>query len=319
MCCTNGLHLAMVKIQIKNQKVCLPEIENSGVELYIKREDQIHPYISGNKYRKLKYNIFEAEKLNYKSLLTFGGAYSNHISAVAYVGKEFGFQTIGIIRGEELGYDLSKTLATNPTLAQAAKDGMQFKFVSRSDYKNKTSSDFKAKLVEKFGRCYVIPEGGTNKFAVKGCTEILTKFDHKFDVVCTSVGTGGTIAGIINSLENHQKAIGFSALKGDFLLQEIKPYTIPNKNWSLNLDYHFGGYAKISKELIDFINRFKEETQIPLDPVYTGKMVYGIVDLICNGYFKKGTKILAIHTGGLQGIAGMNSKLKKKGLPQIKI
>jgi len=141
--------------------------------------------------------------------------------------------------------------------------------------------------------------------------------DSKYDVICSAIGTGGTISGLINSLKSHQKVIGFPALKGDFLQKEIHKYVIRTDNWSLNTKYHFGGYAKVSEELITFINKFKSETQIPLDPIYTGKMLFGIVDLIKNGFFKKGTKVLAIHTGGLQGIQGMNQLLEKKKLPQI--
>ena len=302
---------------IVNQHVILPELEKFEVSLFIKREDQIHPFISGNKYRKLKYNILAAKKQKKKTLLTFGGAYSNHISAVAFAGKEFGFKTIGVIRGDELGFDLEKILLQNSTLSFAYENGMKFKFVTRSDYRFKHTKEFIDELHKEFDDFYLIPEGGTNKLAVKGCEEILKTNDMDFDVICTAIGTGGTISGVINSLKNNQKVLGFPALKGNFLQKEIEKYTIENKNWSLNTDYHFGGFAKINKELINFINRFYQETTIPLDPVYTGKMMFGIVDLIKKGYFKKGTKILAVHTGGLQGIDGMNSRLKQKKLPLI--
>lgn len=208
-------------------------------------------------------------------------------------------------------------LIQNPTLKFAHEHGMQFEFVSRSDYRNKTNKEFIAALEEKFGAFYLVPEGGTNEYAIRGCEEILTEEDAVFDVVCSAVGTGGTISGLINSLETHQKAIGFPALKGDFLKNEIARYVLKNKNWSLNTDYNFGGYAKISEDLIAFINSFKTETGIPLDAVYTGKMIFGIVDLIKKGTFKKGTKILAIHTGGLQGNEGMNTLLKKKKMMLI--
>lgn len=194
---------------------------------------------------------------------------------------------------------------------------MVFKFVSRSDYRLKNTEQFKVKIKEEYGDFYLIPEGGTNSLAVKGCEEILKSEDAIFDVVCVSIGTGGTIAGIINSLKSNQKVIGFPALKGDFLKKEIEKYTIPNVKWSLNTDYHFGGFAKINEELINFNNNFKEETGISLDPIYTGKMMFGIVDLIKKGYFQKGTKILAIHTGGLQGISGMNTRLNQKQLPLL--
>ena len=299
------------------QKINYSEIKDKGVSLFIKREDELHSFISGNKYRKLKYNLENAHRLNEKTLLTFGGAFSNHIAAVAYAGKEFDFETIGVIRGDELGDNLSDVLKNNSTLRFASENGMKFEFVSRSEYRNKTELDFIKKLRTKFGNFYLVPEGGTNEFAVKGCEEILTESDHIYDVVCSSVGTGGTISGLINSLVKHQKVIGFPALKGDFLHKEINKYVLKEDNWSLNLQYSFGRYAKISKELITFINNFKSETDIPLDAIYTGKMLFGVVDLIKNDYFKKGTKILAIHTGGLQGNDGMNVVLTKKGFPQL--
>ena len=295
-----------------NQRVLLPE--DLGLELYIKRDDLIHSEISGNKYRKLKYNIIEAQKLGFETLLTFGGAFSNHIAATASVGKEFGFKTIGIIRGEEL-YD---KVEANPTLKFAKTCGMQFKFVSRSDYREKTTESFINNLKGEFGEFYHVPEGGTNTLAIRGCEEILSETDKEFDFICSSVGTGGTISGLINCSKHSQQVLGFPALKGDFLKNEIVKFA-HQSNWQLVTDYHFGGYAKVAKELIDFINKFKEDTNIPLDPVYTGKMMFGIFDLIDKGFFPIGSKILAIHTGGLQGIEGMNTVLKKKELPILSI
>lgn len=299
------------------EQVNFSEIADSGVSLFIKREDKLHPFISGNKYRKLKYNLVEAKNQEKTTLITFGGAYSNHIAASAAAGSQFGFNTIGVIRGEELANNLEEVLQNNPTLKFASKHNMQFHFVSRSAYREKTSKEFLDNLKQQFGDFYLVPEGGTNTFAVKGCEEILTERDTVYNVICSSVGTGGTISGIINSTKEHQKTIGFPALKGDFLQNEIKKYVLTNKNWSLNTNYHFGGYAKVSETLINFINKFKGETGIPLDPVYTGKMLFGIVDLIKNDYFEKGTSILAIHTGGLQGIDGMNVYLKNKKLVEI--
>lgn len=286
---------------------------NNEVEITIKREDKIHPYISGNKYRKLKYNLIAAKEQGYTTLLTFGGAFSNHIAATAATGCEFGFKTIGIIRGDELDQKINE----NPTLAYALKSGMYLKFISRTLYREKNETLFLEKLKQEFGSFYLLPEGGTNELAIKGCKEILTKDDEFFDYICVSVGTGGTIAGLINSALDHQKVLGFPALKGDFLNNEIKKYIKSNKDWKLINDYHFGGYGKINSDLITFINKFKKETEIPLDPVYTGKMMYGIIDMIKNDYFKSNSKILIIHTGGLQGIQGMNIELQRKGLPLI--
>jgi 1-aminocyclopropane-1-carboxylate deaminase len=283
-----------------------------GISLVIKREDLIHPFVSGNKFRKLKYNLLQAKSENQSTLLTFGGAYSNHIAAVAYAGKENGFQTIGIIRGDEL----ADKIASNPTLKFAQECGMQLGFVSREAYRLKTEAAFLEQLEEQYGSFYLVPEGGTNAFAIKGCEEILTNEDTVFDYIGCAIGTGGTISGIINSALSYQKVLGFPALKGEFLQDEIRNF-VHNDNWELITDYHFGGYAKVNDELIAFINWFFEQTQIPLDPVYTGKMVFGIFDLITKNYFPENSKILLIHTGGLQGIQGMNLKLKNKGLPTI--
>ncbi len=297
---------------IRTQQVFLSAIKDKNIQLFIKREDEIHPFVSGNKFRKLKYNIAEAKKQQKTTLLTFGGAFSNHIAATAVAGKETGFKTIGIIRGDELVKDIKKTLRTNATLREAYQNGMRFKFVSRKEYRNKTSASFINQLYKEFENFYLVPEGGTNKLAVKGCEEILTKEDTKFNYICVAIGTGGTISGLINSIDNHQKVIGFPALKGNFLSEEIKKYTKQNNNWSLQTDYHFGGFGKYNEELIAFINQFKKETGIPLDPIYTGKMLFGLVDLINKNKFKEQCKILAIHTGGLQGIVGMNERLRKK-------
>ncbi|CAM3983857.1 1-aminocyclopropane-1-carboxylate deaminase/D-cysteine desulfhydrase [Flavobacterium weaverense] len=295
-----------------NQEITL-ELPNA-ISLQIKREDLIHPFVSGNKFRKLKYNLAQAGKENHDTLLTFGGAFSNHISAAAYAGYESGFKTIGIIRGDELADKISD----NPTLNFAQSCGMQLEFVSREEYRTKIEDQFIERLKSKFGDFFLIPEGGTNELAIRGCEEILTEDDAKFDYICCAVGTGGTISGIINSALPHQKVLGFPALKGDFLKEEIRNF-VKNSNWQLITDYHFGGYGKITEELVQFINNFYIQTQVPLDPIYTAKMVFGVMDMIEKNYFPSGSKILLIHTGGIQGIKGMNMKLIKKQLPIIAI
>lgn len=278
-----------------NQKINVPN--NFGIEVYVKREDVLHSEISGNKFRKLKYNLTEAQDLGFTKLLTFGGAYSNHIAAVAAAGKEFDFETIGVIRGEEL----QEKYLENPTLKKASENGMQFEFVTRTQYRDKNNVAFLDALKNKFGAFYLIPEGGTNALAVKGCEEILTDNDEIFDFICCAVGTGGTISGIINSLKPHQKAIGFPALKGDFLQEDIKKYA-KNSQWNLVTNYHFGGYAKINDELKQFMKQFFKKYLISLDPIYTSKTFFGVISLISKGYFKPDSKILLIHTGGLQGL-----------------
>lgn len=288
-----------------NQKIALDF--GTDIELYIKRDDLNHPLISGNKLRKLKYNLIEASEKGFSKIVTFGGAFSNHILATAAAGKEFGFETIGVIRGEEL----INQIDDNPTLREARNLGMKFYFISREIYRNKDSEVFLKELEEKFGSFYLVPEGGTNELAIKGCEEILEEEDSSFDFVCCAVGTGGTISGIINASKTNQKILGFPALKGNFLYNDIRKFVHQN-NWDLILEYHFGGYGKIKPELITFLNKFYLETNVPLDPLYNGKMMFGIIDLIAKNYFPSGSKILAIHTGGLQGIKGVNKILKEK-------
>lgn len=287
----------MIEIQQKSINEQVVFFKEKDIVVYVKREDRLHEEISGNKFRKLKYNLMEAQSLGYNTLLTFGGAYSNHIAAVAAAGKTYGFTTIGVIRGEEL----KDIFLENPTLKKAAENGMNFKFVSRTEYRQKDQEYFIEELKKEYKDFYLIPEGGTNNLAVKGCEEILTEEDFIFDYICCAVGTGGTISGLINASSDSQIVLGFPALKGDFLEAEIKKYA-KKDNWSLVTDYHFGGYAKITPELKDFIHKFTLKYFIPLDPVYTAKVFYGIFDLIDKDRIKKGAKILVIHTGGLQGL-----------------
>ncbi len=283
-------------------------IQQKGSRLFILREDLIHPEISGNKWRKLKYNIQKAKTQGKHTILTFGGSYSNHIAATAAAGKYFDLKTIGIIRGEQ-------TLPLNSTLALAKHYGMLFKYVSRQDYRTKNSEAFLHVLKEEFGDFYLVPEGGSNALAVRGCTEILNNVEIDFDIVCCAVGTGGTIAGIITSTQ--KQVLGFPALKGGEFLKEdisnlLNEYS-PNsiyENWKLILDYHFGGYAKINQELIDFLREFKLKHSIQLDLIYTGKMLFGIYDLLQNSNELDGKTIIAVHTGGIQGNKGFEERLE---------
>ena len=297
-----------------NQRIDLPLYKAQEVKVVIKRLDLINSPAAGNKYFKLKRNLEKASEEKQGALLTFGGAYSNHIVATALAGRQEGFRTIGVIRGEEL----ENIWSSNPSLRMAFEAGMQFKFVSRQQYRLKSDEKFLSDLKDEFGEFYCLPEGGTNELAVQGCEEILTSEDRNFHLVCCCVGTGGTMAGLVNSLGENQKALGFASLKADGLKEDICKFTSVNR-WEISTEYVFGGYARVDKELVRFINDFKEITGIPLDPVYTGKMMYGLNDMIANGAFKAGTSILAIHSGGLQGIRGMNLVLKKKNLPLIDI
>lgn len=276
---------------ISYQHIELPSL----VHLDIKRLDLVHPQISGNKFYKLKYNLLAAKQQNLSSILTFGGAYSNHIAATAYAAHLFSLKSIGIIRGEELA---SKPL--NPTLSKAQSLGMHLHFVSRNEYRLRDDANYLQQLQHQFPEIFIIPEGGTNELAVQGCQEILSQSDlNQYDVICCAVGTGGTISGLIERSTSHQKVLGFSALKGDFLQQDIQQWT-KKQNWSLTDAYCCGGYAKTSLELLAFIESFEEQYAVPLEPIYTGKMMFGLFDLIKNNYFPEGTRILAIHSGGLQ-------------------
>ena len=282
-------------------------LTQKNVRLFIKRDDLLHDQISGNKIRKLKYNLLQAKSEGHNTLLTFGGAYSNHIYAVAAAGDIYGFKTIGVIRGEP--YD-----KLNPTLEFASSKGMHLHYISRKDYKNKYTTDTTRELNNRFGEFYMIPEGGSNSHALKGCAEIIDEIDITFDYITSCCGTGGTLGGIIAGLNGSQHAIGFPVLKGgEYLRKEIQDYILAYNdkvylNWHLVPDFHYGGYAKYSEELIKFINDFKRRLKVPLDPIYTGKMMSGLFKLISNDKFKKGTRIIAVHTGGLQGIDGFNER-----------
>lgn len=303
-------------IEINENNIPLIEIFDSVLEsknsrLFILREDLIHSEISGNKWRKLKYNIQEAKNKKSNTILTFGGAYSNHIAATAAAGKKHGLNTIGVIRGEEIP-------PLNPTLQLASDNGMIFKYVSREEYRNKNTSDFIKLLRQEYGNFYMVPEGGSNTFAVKGCTEIVNNISINFDVICCACGTGGTIAGIIASTE--KQVYGFPALKGGVFLKEeintlISDYTekyknvVENRNWDLVTDYHLGGYAKVNSDLVSFVQEFNKKHNIPLDLIYTGKMLYGIFDLLNNSEELNNKTIIAIHTGGIQGNKGFEERL----------
>jgi 1-aminocyclopropane-1-carboxylate deaminase len=295
------------------QAVELPLLSRRGVSLSLKREDLCFPQLSGNKYRKLKYNLQAARDGGFETLLTFGGAFSNHLHATAAAGRQYGFATVGIVRGEELAGS-----PLNPTLADARANGMRLVFLSREAYRMKDDPAFLQGLQHRYGPAYVLPEGGTNALAVKGCGEILGEADQGFDLVCCPVGTGGTLAGLAQSARGPQRVQGYPALRAPALEASLRGW-IPGQGWELVAGYHFGGYGRVTPELIGFINTFREQTGIALDPVYTGKMVYGILEEVRLGRLPEGSRILAIHTGGLQGIRGMNMRLQKKGLPLLQL
>ncbi len=276
-------------------KINDPLLVKKKLTLYIKREELIHPYIFGNKWYKLKYNLIEAGRQNKKTLLTFGGAYSNHIFAAAAAGSIFGFKTIGIIRGEE-------HLPLNPILKFAKNRGMLINYISRSDYRRRAEKEFIDKLHNVYGDFYLLPEGGTNSLAVKGCAEIPPAINIKYDYLCTACGTGGTIAGLIAGINSDAKVLGFPVLKGaGFLTDKIEELLLPSGikydgNYEMFRDYHFGGYAKSNNELISFINDFDSRNGFKPDRVYTAKMLYGIFDLIRKDYFDTNKTIVALNS-----------------------
>ncbi len=287
------------------QQLHSPFLEQAEIQLYVKRDDLIHPQFGGNKWRKQKYNLIHARENNFDTLLTFGGAWSNHIYATAAAARHFGFSSIGIIRGE-------KHTPLNTTLAFAESCGMQLHYVNRAEYRNKHEAQFQQNLRQQFGEVYILPEGGSNALALQGCEEIVEEINDEigqpFDVICCASGTGATLAGLVKALKPEQSAIGFSALKGgEFLHDEVRNFLgdkTPATNWHIETAYHFGGYAKIDDALINFMRQFQAEYGFTLDAVYTGKMFYGLFERIKNKTFKPGSWIVAIHSGGLQGNKG---------------
>ena len=281
-----------IAFPIPYQTLQLPQ----PVQLTIKRLDLIHPQISGNKFFKLKYNLLAAQQQGFSQVLTFGGAFSNHIAATAFAAQHFGFQSIGMIRGEELA-----SQQFNPTLQTAQDLGMQLHFLSRFEYRLRHQAEYLQQLQQQYPQAFIIPEGGSNALAIQGTQEILSPDDlENYDVICCAVGTGGTLAGIIESSSEQQHVLGFSALKGDFLKHDIQQWT-DKSNWSLTDAYCCGGYAKITPKLLHFMQQFEQQHHIPLEQVYTAKMMMGLLDLIQCNHFPAHTRILAIHTGGLQG------------------
>ncbi len=294
----------MIKLPPYNIPITEISLEEN-VRLFIKREDLIHPFVSGNKYWKLFYNIenYLQQNIEKPLIITFGGAFSNHISAVSYLGKQLNIKTIGIIRGEELQNNFSG----NPTLKFASENRMQLVFVSRGDYRDKEM--LKEHFLELNSEALFIEEGGTNDLAVKGIQHMINEQTKEFDYLCTAIGTGGTIAGISRFAAQNQKIIGFEIVKDDSL--ENKIFELSGKK-NFKLIKATEKYGKITDENVRFINWFYANYQIPLDPIYTGKMMMKIFSLIKEGYFPENSRILAFHTGGLQGILGANQMLKKQ-------
>lgn len=276
-----------------NYNPILQTIQYKGIDVTILRLDLIHPEISGNKWFKLKYNLKQAKAEHKDTILTFGGAYSNHIAATAFASKLAGMKSIGIIRGEDITED-------NQTLALAKKKGMNIIPISREEYKRKRADDYLNELATKYPTSYCVPEGGDNELGEKGCEEILTKETNRFKTLFCACGTQTTFNGIANSLDTKQKLVGINVLKFDA--------TTNKKNAVILNKYHFGGYAKHTEALLNFKSWFECTYDIPLDYIYTAKLFYAVFDLIDKKEIQELDQILIIHSGGLQGNSGYEKR-----------
>jgi 1-aminocyclopropane-1-carboxylate deaminase len=286
-----GLRVPSPLVELRDDRLA-----RAGLRLFLKRDDLINPDIPGNKWRKLKFNLVAAKEQGQQVLLTFGGAYSNHIRATAAAGHYFGFASIGVIRGEE-------HLPLSPSLDYAVCQGMRLTYLDRTSYRKKMSPEVIAMLHRQFGEFYLLPEGGSNAAALRGCAEIPGEIDRYFDLICCPCGTGGTLAGLAHGLRPGQRALGFSVLKGgEFLAGEVsnfqrEAFGAPSGNWSIEYRFHCGGFAKRNRALDQFIADFDERHGLYLDWVYVAKMMYGIFALAEEGRFPAGTTIVAVITG----------------------
>ncbi|MBP6335198.1 MAG: 1-aminocyclopropane-1-carboxylate deaminase/D-cysteine desulfhydrase [Bacteroidia bacterium] len=285
------------------QKIELDTVQSAQICLYVLRDDLSHPYLSGNKWRKLKYNLENFKASGKKAILSFGGKYSNHLIACAAAGKAFNIPMIGILRGEET--------VSNPNLMFLKNCGMKLLSISREEYRFRNDPAFLNKLfarcVKEFGEIltkpdelFLIPEGGSNPDGVKGCMEIINDIPESATHIVTACGTGSTLAGIAKSCRTNQMSIGISVLRGEnFLNEYVLGQGASVEKFNINFDYHFGGYAKAPNDLLTFCGAFSALTNIPTEPVYTGKMFYGVMDLISKGFFPPGSKVVMVHTGGI--------------------
>lgn len=277
--------------------------DEQGLKVFIKRDDLIHPIISGNKWRKLKYLLKEAQIKSKTHLVTFGGAYSNHLLATSAAAAKFGFKSTGFVRGEEVN---------NDTLFLCKLHGMNLIFTDRESYRDKQA------LFDKYfandNETFFIDEGGSSALGAKGCSELIDELNDTYDHIICACGTGTTAAGIINRIKDHQLSTQFHGVpvlkNGEFLRKDIDAFLEKSATYQMHTDYHFGGYGKVNDELIRFVKQFVATTGILIEPVYTGKMLYALYDLAAKNYFSPGSRILAVHTGGIWGLLGMKDKFK---------
>lgn len=299
------------KIRI-NKDILIEEIQSNlfkekDIKVYLQRDDLLHKDVSGNKWRKLEYALRHYDYKQYNGIVSFGGAFSNHLAATAAACKLLDIPFVAFIRGEE-------PVKNNPTILFLKEQGATLHWVSREMYRSLREQSWPNPNPNIYNQYLVIPEGGSTHNAIRSCMEMSNEWNNKYDYACCSIGTGTTFAGMVNGLEHAKtQSLGFIMLKDkNYLTSEIEKMTTHN-NYELNRSYHFNGFAKADDNLVEFLNRFYKDNKIPLDPIYTGKLMYGIYDLVKNDYFPKGSKIIAVHTGGLQGILGFNEQRKSKG------
>jgi 1-aminocyclopropane-1-carboxylate deaminase len=272
----------------------------SGISML--RLDVLHPVISGNKWYKLKYNVQQAQKNGYDTILTFGGGYSNHLVATAAAAHMAGLKSVGFVRGVYV--------VPTPTLQTCAEYGMQLIPILQEEYKLKSDAAWLQELQHKYPKAHIVPEGGANEWGRAGVAEIADYIDHTYSHVCVSAGTGTTYTGLRNALPAAIQVYGYVPMKGGTYLEDEVQQHLLTANCQLFADWHFGGFGKVSDELIAFMNAFYKTTAIALDIVYTGKMMYGIQQQLRQGVFPQDANILCIHTGGLQGNASVKDRLQ---------
>ena len=288
------------KLPSKIKELKLNINNSNNIKLFIKREDLIHDIVSGNKWRKLNYNFKYIKEKKIKKILSFGGAYSNHLHALSWLAKKNNIKSFGLVRGCELSIE-------NPTLSFCKKNKMDLFFLNRSTYRNnKYNNPIFKKIIKSEENVFVIPEGGFNEFGIKGCEEIMNEVNEHYDIICCSIGSGCTAVGIIKSLKFDQSFLGFSSFKNNSQIKNIISEKVKTMNWEINSEYNFGGFGQVNNELKKFIKDFKNTYAIMLDPIYTSKLFFGLFDMISKNKLPKDSRILALHTGGLQGLQGVN-------------
>ena len=282
-----------------NQQIFSERYLNNEIEVFIKRLDLIDPFISGNKLFKLKHNVDRALLEKKNMLITFGGAFSNHILATAAYAKKKNIDCLAIVRGEEYS-------ELNPLLTLAKEYGMNFCFVSRKEYAKRNDNNYVSELIRKYKKAFIVPEGGNNKLGVSGAEEILEKQDKSFDYIICPIGTGATLSGIVNSSKKTQKVIGFNCINDTKDINKNIYQKTNKNNWEIINEFNFGGFAKFDNLLTEYLKKFKLNYKITLDLNYTAKMFFGFEKLIERRYFQRKSKILLIHTGGIYSNLGFN-------------